>query len=240
MDKTLLGLKELCSLNRNGVFGHHLDVFSNHLGEIDRSPFIGYVGQRFFTSTNKICFLGKFGAASTAQSEAGDRAMHAAFLEFKNATEADAESAFREYCDVVRTQLPAWGTPTVPTALNELLSEPAEEILDEMAFANFIPYRMASAPDEVPKEVAPTAEIYRIAANRFVKAFLEAVRPKFVVPLGSGLGKKIDRSNRPITSYVFPGVPMHRKSTVLHADAPAVLRDEIADRINKGLQRRSD
>ena len=70
----LLTMQQLSRLKRNECFSETDNLnFSEQLGDIEQDPFIGFIGENYFQSEVKICFLGKANAPTKDLLDSLDR-----------------------------------------------------------------------------------------------------------------------------------------------------------------------
>lgn len=171
---------------------------------MENNPFLGYVGERYFFSKTKICFVGKAGGESRHLT-AADMRMNEKFVAFKKSAHNDREETFYAYQRVVCAHIQTWNVYKIPEYLNGLIGQDIYDI----AYLNILPFRYIGEP---PKSV------FKVAWCNFTNKALHILEPDYIVPLGKRLHEEI-RANYSGDAEVTDGITRTNGDNYLHNDA---------------------
>lgn len=174
-------IHKLCFLNREDLYkdkqGIAYKKFSTRLREIDKNPFIGFVGRKYSETKIKVLFLGKSNAESASWGQDKDIQINEYFIRFKN-SEDNLESNYRayanQYSDKSTGAFSTWNINRYPVYFRNKTRLDVEEI----AYANIVPFRYKGAPNQ---------KAYEIAFENFTNEFISIIEPNQIIPLGSNL-----------------------------------------------------
>jgi len=170
-------LQELSLLNRDNIFKDQpricFDKFSNRLGKIEQDPFIGFVGKDFINADIKVLFLGKSNAESAAEHYVTDKGINRALSSFRLATD-DLENSYRKYANRYLEAMPRWNIMRFVTEFRNQ----TRLNLNQIAYANIVPYRYKGAPNNAA---------YELAFRNYTNKFISIIEPDQIIPLGANL-----------------------------------------------------
>ncbi len=178
-------LHELCFLERDELYkinkSNYLINFSTRLGDLENDPFIGFVGSMYENAKVKVLFLGKSNAESAIKLHDKDKLINNSFKKFKNC-DRDFSLNYRDYAkqysDKISGAFWDWGITRFPNYFRDEIGLDIEEI----AYANIVPYRYKKAPN---------TEVYRIAFKMFTNKLISIIAPNQIIPLGANLDSNI-------------------------------------------------
>ena len=189
-------LHELCFLERDKLYeineSNNFINFSTRLGDIENDPFIGFVGSMYSSAKVKVLFLGKSNAESALKLQDKDKLINCSFKKFKNC-DRDFSLNYRDYAKQYSDEISGafwdWGITQFPNYFRNHVGLDIEEI----AYANIVPYRYKGAPN---------IEVYRIAFKMFTNKLISIIAPDQIIPLGANLDSNI--INRFINDVQMP------------------------------------
>ena len=193
MERTILReLQKLCFLDRDKVYGESknekrlLDGFSTRLGDVERDPFIGFIGRRYFNSKIKVLVIGRANAQSSPEHRQDDLLINSIFKNFKLAVDdCEREKHFDAYMESYLAAMPKWRI--FQNFISYFLDRAGLE-LGDVSFVNAVPFRYG---DGVKSR--PTTRHYEVAFQEFTNKFISLISPDLILPLGKNDDRTIAR-----------------------------------------------
>lgn len=171
---------DLTSIKRDNIFPTlDYDKFSNNLGEIEKDPFLGYIGKNFNNNKLKICFVGKANAESK-RFRTIDIKINNIYNKFKLSKEDYLSSSYLEYKNVYEKLIPQW---KIFKLLEEVMFGLQKEIFD-ISYANIVPFRYKGNP---------SIKVYKTSFYYYTNKFLNIIEPDIIIPLGKDLKNIFNR-----------------------------------------------
>ena len=181
-------LHKFCFLVRDEIYDvtpyrtHLLTGFSNRLGEAEKDPFIGFVGENYFQSKKKVLIMGRSNAQSSYDHYHLDMKINESFKIFKSA-DSNYEFFYRKYADSYVDAMPAW---RIYKNLISYFLRKANLDLNDICYVNSVPFRYGDG-----KRTSPTIGHYEVSYKVFTNKFISLIRPNQIIPLGINDDKNI-------------------------------------------------
>ena len=174
-------LHALSFLNRENLykdkFGIDYEKFSTRLGEIEKDPFIGFVGSKYSEAKVRVLFLGKSNAESKPKDQDKDILINQYLKQLRDSP-GNFEQRYREYAkqysDKTTGAFRTWDINRFPVYFRNR----TRIDIEETAYANIVPFRYIGAPSK---------RVYKIAFNNFTNELVSIIQPHQIIPLGANL-----------------------------------------------------
>ena len=185
-------MHQLSFLQRDTLFDQKLGYkFSEKLGKLEQDPFIGYVGDDYFKSKIRVCFLGK--ANAETKNPQYDLLINDSLLAFRGAKKKSRPQTYAKYRELYADIIPSWDIFRYPKHFLDALGWK----LTDITYANIVPFRYQHKT--IPKGV------YEISFRNFTNTFLAATAPDVIIPLGKDLKDTI-KMRCSLKAEILPGV----------------------------------
>ena len=185
-------MHRLSLLQRDILFDPKLEYkFSEKLGKVEQDPFIGYVGDNYFKSKIRVCFLGK--ANAETKNPQYDLLINESLLAFRRAKKKSRPQTYAKYRELYADIIPSWDIFRYPKQFLDSLGWN----LTDIAYANIVPFRY--------QHKTISKRVYEISFRNFTNTFLAATAPDVIIPLGKDLKDTI-KMHCSVKAEILPGV----------------------------------